>query len=339
MGSLTTKKSLQSDYSNILDHEDCDMGDFRRRLPEKSWDALERLASSGTGWWPDLLAQWTPSGSPDGLRLAVRNGYMNFYSKGQSIAKTSFGRGGTSPTMRIHEKYVKKRPNGGQRYIKFINEIGYDPDGRSVEYGGPSELQDWIGNSLKYSGSEKRCIDALIAVTPKVIDLEMGLPAFGERKSAARMDIVALEGTPEDIRLIFWEAKMIGDSRLRSRKGEPRVFEQVEPYRTFLNLENRRQQVAAAYRECCNIICDLHEIAGRVGNIGPIDPLVKAAAKSHSNLTVDPVPRLVIFDEGKKRDEAVWEKHLQVLCRRLSVTILKERPIRDPLESFPRHGK
>lgn len=315
------------------------MSDFRRRLPQKSWDALERLASSGTSWWPDLLAQWAPSGSPDGLRLAIRNGYMNFYSKGQSIAKISFGRGGTSPTMRIHEKYVKKCSNGGQRYLKFIDDIGCDPDGRAVEWGGPTMLQNWIGNSCKYSGSEKRCIDAVIAASSKVIDLEMGLPAFGKRKSAARMDIVALEGTPENIRLVFWEAKIIGDPRLRSRDFEPEVFKQVEPYRTFLNVESRRQQVAIAYRECCKIICALHDMAGRIGNIGPLDPLIRTAAKSNSNLSADPTPRLVIFDDGAKRDKAAWEKHLQVLCRKLSVTILEERPIRQPLETIPQLGK
>ena len=294
------------------------MTDFRRRLPSKSWNTLQRLASNGTRWWPDLLAQWAPSGSPGGLRLAVRNGYMNFYSKGQSIAKISFGSGGTSPTMRIHEKYVRKCSKG-QRYIKFIDDIGHDPDGRSVEWGGPSVLQDWISNSFEYSGPEKRCIDTLVAASPRVIDLEMGLPALGDRKSALRMDMVALEGTEEDIRLVFWEAKMIGDKRLRSRDFEPEVFKQIEYYCEHLSVDSRRQQVATAYRKCCKIICDLHEMAGRVRNVGPLDPLIRAAAKSDGNLSVDVAPKLVIFDDGKKRDEAAWQEHLQVLCGKLRV--------------------
>ena len=243
---------------------------------------------------------------------------MNFYSKGQSIAKISFGRGGAS--MKIHEKYVKKGSNGGQRYIEFIDDTECDPDGRSIEWPGSRALQSWIDNSRKYSGPEKCRIDAVVAASPKVIDLEMGLPALSGRKSALRMDMVALEGTPEDIRVVFWEAKMIGDKRLRSRYGKPEVFKQIEKYRTYLSADSRRQKVITAYRECCKIICDLHEMAGRVRNVGTLDPLIRAAAKTDSNLSVDLTPKLVIFDDVKKRDEAAWQKHLQVLCGKLSVT-------------------
>ena len=35
----------------------------------------------------DLLAEWAPSGTPGSLRLAVRNGYLNFYHLGQSVSK------------------------------------------------------------------------------------------------------------------------------------------------------------------------------------------------------------------------------------------------------------
>ena len=303
---------------------------------------LKKLVARGKGWWPDLLAQWGPSGSLGELRVGVRNGYMNFYSKGQSIAKVSFGRGGATPTMRIHKKYVKKSSDGGQRYIKLTGDVGRDPDGQRVDWGGPKMLRTWVGNSRKYSGPEKRCIDELVGVSPKVIDLEMGLPAFGDRKTALRLDIVALEGTPEDIRLVFWEAKMIEDKRLRSKHETPRVLsEQIDPYQRYLEDPNRRQQVTEAYRRCCRTIHKLHEMAAHVGMTRPLDRLVVAAGKPDSRLEIDCTPRLVIFDEGKKRNERseeAWRKHLEVLRRKVRVAIVEQAPIRDPLETLRTFG-
>ena len=310
------------------------MSDFHRRLPEKSMGELERLVSNGTGWWPDLLAEWAPSGSQGELRLAVRNGYMNFYSKGQSIAKISFGRGGASPTMRIHEKYVKGCSDGGQRYTKLSGDTGRDPDGRSVNWRGPKMLQTWVRNSRKHSGVEKSCIDALVGVSPKVIDLEMGLPAFCDRKTALRVDMVALEGTPEDIRLVFWEAKMIGDQRLRSKYRTPRVFEQIDDYRRYLGSLDRRKQVTMAYRNCCRVICDLHAMATGVGMTQPLDRLIKAAGDPGSSLEIDETPRLVIFHDGKNRNEDAWEKHFRVLRDRVRVAIVEQGSIRNPLEAL-----
>ena len=309
------------------------MSDFQRRLPEKSMSELEKLVSNGTGWWPDLLAEWAPSGSQGELRLAIRNRYLNLYSKGQSIAKVSFGRGGASPTMRIHEKYVKGSSDGGQRYISLTGDTGRDPDGRLVDWGGRRMLRTWIDNSCHYSGPEKRCIDALVAASPKVIDVEMGLPAFCGRKTALRIDIVALEGTPDDVRLVFWEAKMIGDSRLRSKNGTPKVFEQIEEYQRYLRAANPREQVTKAYRNCCKIICDLHAMAGI--NI-PLDPLVVAVGDGAS-LEVCRTPRLVIFDDGKKRDVDAWTKQLEVLYGRVPVAVVEQRGrLDDPLETLPR---
>ena len=95
------------------------MSYFDRRFPVNAMCALKRLSSKRAGWWPDLLSSWAPSGSPGVLRLAIRNGYMNFYSKGQSIARIDFDGHSASPTMHIHEKYVKNVPTE-DRYISRL---------------------------------------------------------------------------------------------------------------------------------------------------------------------------------------------------------------------------
>ena len=130
----------------------------------------------------------------------------------------------------------------------------------------------------------------------------MGLPAFGERKSPLRIDLVSLEGTSDDIRLVFWEAKMIGDSRLRSKEYKPKVLKQMDDYRSYLAEPARKQQVVDAYRNCCRIIRDFQEMASGLGLSRPIAPLIVAAAES-DRLHVEERPRLIIFDDGDKREK------------------------------------
>jgi hypothetical protein len=56
-------------------------------------DVLENVLSRQSHWWKDLLTLWRPSGQPTkedyGLRLAIRDGYMNFYRRGQSVARVA----------------------------------------------------------------------------------------------------------------------------------------------------------------------------------------------------------------------------------------------------------
>ena len=313
------------------------MSEFRRSLPGNGAIELRRLSSNRIGWWPDLLAAWSPSGSFGGLRVAIRKNTINFYSKGQSIARISFGQGGKYPTMSIHEKYVMKSPSEKQKYIKLKEDEGSDKDGRPVAWGGSNMLQHWTSNSKCYRTKEKRCIDTLVGHSPKVIDLEMGLPAFENRTSSLRMDLVTLEVISEGIRLVFWEGKMINDGRLRSSIGDPEVFQQIDGYRSYLADPSRKRVVADAYVNCCKIICSLHKMAECVGLTGPIDPLIEAAARANS-LEVEETPRLVIFENYKNRRESAWQKHLTVLRSKVSVAIVDNQSKTMPLELIPRRG-
>jgi hypothetical protein len=84
-------------------------GQFGRRF---NTSALEGFADHPEGgWWRDLLRLWRPAGVPIdtddpndlGLRLAVRNGYLNFYRQGQSVGKVAFDRSGR-PCVDLHAK-------------------------------------------------------------------------------------------------------------------------------------------------------------------------------------------------------------------------------------------
>ena len=160
------------------------MSEFARRI--ERIDALSDLSSRPADhWWKDLLSLWRPSGidaGAYGLRLAIRNGYMNFYQRGQSIARIQVDSKG-APTATVHIKYVcgKSVESQSQEYMK-LRDGWVLRDGEQLEkYQGLQTLRKWINRvDEEYAGDEKCFVDKLVAANPNIIDLEMGLPAWKE---------------------------------------------------------------------------------------------------------------------------------------------------------------
>ncbi len=295
---------------------------FGRALSDEAMKVAGKLVSEKTGWLPDLLANWAPSGSTGMLRIAIRNGYMSFYVKGQSIAKITYNRRDRKLALRIHKKYVIDSPRDEKGYITFDME-GNSTGDNKMKYNDLQTLDAWINRSSNYTNEEKRNIDTLIDETPTIIDLEMGLPAYDGGKNSLRIDIVSLEGNADDLRLAFSEAKMISDSRLRSSIQQPKVLGQIDRYRVYLDSRERRQRIVEAYRQTCGIIRNFHIMASRLTALPHLDPLILAAAEPSSPLGIDDRLRLIIFDDGKPRREEAWHKHLGVLRHKLRVDVLR----------------
>jgi len=188
------------------------MSEFARTL--KNIKALESAAESWPQWWKDLLSLWRPSGVDSGdygLRLAIRNNYMNFYRRGQSVARVVINSKGV-PTASIHFKYLFKNADvpKGQDYIKLQGEYILLGAESRKQYEGIDDLKKWIsvinGDHIDagYSGDEKKFVDLLVSANPGVIDLEVGIPAWGDQKSAPRMDLVIIKG----VVLFFWKLKL-----------------------------------------------------------------------------------------------------------------------------------
>jgi hypothetical protein len=151
-------------------------------------------------WLEDMLLHWRPAGDavhrditetnklvssgemleedPRRLRLAIRDGYLNLYRGGQSVAKIGFGSGG-GLQARIHNKYIHGDKGGGQAYVN-LSSTGFSDKKTSGhrEYGGLADLNRWIANANKYVGKEKRFVDLIVARNPDTIDIEMALPAY-----------------------------------------------------------------------------------------------------------------------------------------------------------------
>jgi hypothetical protein len=286
------------------------MAEFERIIEPKALTALRRLAEkSGENWWKDLLKLWRPSGLPSedhGLRLAVRRNYLNFYFRGQSVARIWFVAG--EPCVSTHIKYVFKSAEG-QRYSKMRDGKGFQHPVTSEfqPYKGHATLLEFIERADEHKGVEKTCVDELVAANPSIIDLEMGLP-----KIAQRMDCIALEREQGVISVVFWEAKMIDDPRLRS-KSKAKVITQLKGYRDFLEADARElKSVERAYQETCKLLVKFHGMAAQFPDRPALDPLVIAVANEATVLKVDCTPRLVIFG-GKYEKKSKWDDYRKLL--------------------------
>jgi hypothetical protein len=320
-------------------------GTFKRGLGSRALTTMRKLAAQETSWWKDLLSLWRPSGaaaSTDGLRLALRSNGMNFYRKGQSVAKVSFGRDGV-PFVEVHVKYAFG-PSDEDGYARLIDSEIHHPNGQDARcYEGIETLRQWIRKAEEYAGEEKLLVDDLVAHASAVIDLEMGLPAFDERRRAPRIDLVALESDQGRFLIVFWEAKLIDDSRLCAH-GKPEVLEQIESYREYLGDANRRERIVRAYADTCSLLVEFHGMAKQFNpNIWDLDPAVVSVAGDPLKLGVDTSPRLVIFDNG--RASGAWVGHLERLRqgvggRPIPCLVLKEEPysLRLPGEANETHN-
>jgi hypothetical protein len=279
------------------------MSEFKRRL-----DRIERLKSLATSseenWWKELLRFWRPSGTDagtHGLRLAIRDNYLNFYRRGQSVARVAFDQNG-DPYASVHLKYLDPKGNA-EGYARLKGGV-FSCQGRdfSEDYEPEKSFLKIIENTLEWGGREKYFVDLAVAHNDSVIDLEIGLPRLdGAEGGAPRMDLALLEPSGPDgqVKVVFWEAKTIDDGRLRaSDPSKVEVHKQLNKYVDFMNgenQENNRQRVIEAYRAYCRLLIELSEMVPQENPV-TLSPLVKQAARADSDLVVEELPRLVIFE-------------------------------------------
>ncbi len=174
----------------------------------------------------------------------------------------------------------------GQDYVTLTSAgLPEQKTGRLREYGGGAELRRWISNATKYMGKEKKFVDAVVARNANTIDLEMALPAFQinpKERTAPRMDLVALEPAGGRWQIVFWEAKLVTDPRLRCKeKQAPGARSTLST--TVGHLKNN-VLVACAYKEACELLVAFHGLAKRVNpEIDELGPGIVAAAAADAH--------------------------------------------------------
>jgi hypothetical protein len=281
---------------------------FERCL--NNWEAFEKAATSvEPHWFKDLLFLWRPSGQPSdkyGLRLAIRNNYLNFYRCGQSVARVACVRG--KLVADVHYKYVLGERLGysGPLYLRLNAEGRFPEASGAPSYEGPATLQQWIEDASEYVGVEKSIVDKLVEKNEHVIDLEMALPAWTPSNLAVRMDLVAIENG----RVVFWEVKTVDDSRIRCKADfeedkSPHVLRQLANYRDYLKQDRHSEDVALAYRETAALLVALRALADEIGPKLELGHCIIAASKA-SRLAVAPSAFLVVVDLEASPKGSAW---------------------------------
>lgn len=281
---------------------------FERRLT--SWEAFENAArSEEPHWFKDLLSLWRPSGhcsGATGLRVAIRNGYLNFYRLGQSIARVECVSGDLIAD--VHYKYVLDEPPprmSKSPYLRLTKKGVSFRDTLVAPYEGPSTLLQWIAVAGgDHAGDEKSIVDELVEKNDHVVDLEMALPAWALSKGAVRMDLVAIE----DGTVVFWEAKTVKDGRIRCNAEFladkfPHVLEQLSHYRAFLEQDRHVKQVESAYRNTAKLLVELRKLADEIGPTLALGCSIVAASQA-DRLAVAPRAALVVVDLPKDNKQA-----------------------------------
>lgn len=295
-------------------------GVFNRHLPELGLEKLHALAAStDDNWWKDLLSHWRPAGFDsgqcddtqscdcNGLRIAVRDGYLNFYRRGQSVAKVSFVE--NEPIFTIHAEYVW--PGNAKTYVEMAQ--GKVRGRADVPYS-RGTLRRWIANADGKSDAEKQFVDELLTKNPNAIDVEMGIPGVSQR-----IDLVTLYDVDGEFRLAFWEVKLRKNGELKSEVASPKVLGQLANYQRFLSRPERSRQISAAYIETCKLLRELHDMASRASPSArppPLSPLILRIAAEGTNLLTDQDATLVIYEDMHRAyDEGAWSIQLENLAQ------------------------
>jgi hypothetical protein len=322
------------------------MKEFRRGLNTKRIEALEKLvASKEQNWWKDLLRYWRPAGEPAGelgLRLAIRDNYLNFYRKGQSVARVHFDKDG-SPCTSVHLKYLgMTNVPKGKEYARLQGNVFVSKEmTEEITFCAGSTIEKIIRKTKEHAGTEKHFVDIAFADNPNAVDLEICLPKQQGLNGAPRMDLAILEKNPTNgqIELVFWEAKTIDDNRLASMGSKPEVVEQLEKYEEMMASRTAQDNVAEQYKKTCTLLTTLADMARRCENEVTLSELITEAAKAKA-LTVSPKPRLVVFEgtiiiddnpaEAVKVNRvSTWPEHQRKLTEKCGVFL------RGPFASQP----
>lgn len=269
--------------------------------------AIEKLQQS-PNWWQELILRLKPSGEElgsTGLRLAVRDGYLNFYHQGQAIAKVVTNKSGELCSEQ-HIKYVFESASS-QKYTKLIGNynciINPENNEESAHYLGGETLDLWIKRSRKHKGEEKTFVEQIVAANNNVIDMEMGLP-----ESGYRIDLVTIEEDQGLAKLVLWEAKLTSDGRCRTNGVKPEVVEQLCRYRYFLSDPKRQPEIINAYITACKVQTHICELAGK-----QVSSTIKNVATGALSLSIDPEPRLLLLHTPKNTQNDSWLPHQQKL--------------------------
>ncbi|MFG1201801.1 hypothetical protein V5F29_05360 [Xanthobacter aminoxidans] len=274
------------------------MAEFKRGIRKKGMiKALADLATR-SGWWRDVLHDKS-------LIIGVRDDYLNIYWRGQSIFKVEMKHERIVATT--HPKYLLDPDLSGQ--VALDTETGaFVLDGLDAltRIYVPGETLPKLKRAAGlFAGDEKAGIQAIVNANPNVVDVEIAFPAEPGSRSAPRIDIATFNETEAGVKLVFWEAKVLGNPELRI-SGEKNVVRQIELYRT--RLAQTPENVVETYETVARNLVDIAKMSGDARKVP--EAVRKVAQGTPLTLSSSPDVRLIVYGFDKDQRDGAWKKLL-----------------------------
>ncbi len=238
-------------------------------------------SNDAPSWWNTLF-------NDEELYIEIRKkNIIDIYYYGGRMAELVYDNDCKKIVAKAHPKYIGHSDLSDAKYYK--TSIGKDGKVKHVPI--YQECQEWLESRIEalkenirnnYSKSEagentkEKFIQGKLITTRRDIylDSEFAHRFHDNEKETIRIDMVKIENN----RIIFEELKRVGDSRLRTTKGEPEILTQIRNYREFL--QPNKDRLTDYYKTLYLIKKDLKLPVPIVNDI--------------DSLQVDPEPQLLI---------------------------------------------
>jgi hypothetical protein len=274
-------------------------GAFDRAMAPSFMEKLQAEAGAG-GWWRDIL-------NDKDLVIAPRGNSLDVYWSGARLFHVSFARGVLS--VSTHEKYLlDPRLNSQIPLVAGRFAIGeLSRKGFIENYEGSVTIELMKRAAAPYRQAEKIGCHAIAIRNSAVIDREIAFPG-----AAGQVDLASLENSRNEIRLVFWEAKLFSNADLRAAlPALARVHEQIARYRAYLSAH--RDDIIKSYTSVAKNLVAFKEM----GWCRELSSLICDVASGRRTLVMGETPSvgLLIFGfDQAQRDDANWQIHLKRLA-------------------------
>lgn len=275
----------------------------RRYLNEDLVRSLNEQAKDQSSWWYKLITD--PK-----VFIALRDGYLNAYVNGGSVARIGYWR--RQLTCKVHLEYLTL-PVSGTPYVDLAA-TGNTAGPRSLIADLESYAKEFRRIKTRtglFIDAERQDENTIASGLPCVIDMELAykraatmepvdenpeLVPEGRRSKGGRIDLVV---ALEDGRLVFAEIKLWSNNELRA-DGTPEICKQLGDYHKWI--KNEEDSVIDAYSNAIEI---LDKLDGRFFN--------KRKLPRPTSLKVDPIPRLIVLGYDTSKEPAVRDAGKKVV--------------------------
>ncbi|MFG1248762.1 hypothetical protein [Xanthobacter flavus] len=281
------------------------MAGFKRGIRKSGMiEALAELATKDS-WWRDVLHDKS-------LVIGVRDDYLNVYWRGQSIFKVEMKHDRIVATT--HPKYLLNPDLSGQVALDAETGAfaldGFDALTRAYV---PGETLGKLKRAAGlFAGEEKEGVQAIVSANPNVVDVEIAFPAEPGSRSVPRIDIATFNETEDGVKLVFWEAKVLGNPELRTA-GDKNVVKQIENYRT--RLTQHASEVIETYRLIARHLVAFADMSGGARMVAPA--VRNVADGAPLSLSSPPDVRLIVYGFDADQRDGAWKKLLAANAEQL----------------------